>query len=135
MRACVCAHVLRHLWGRSHRPALTDLHGHGPRHDVSGGQVLGDGGVALHEPLALTVDENAALPAAPLRDETASAIYPCRDPADHTFTTRPSQLRPDITVTAAARWSLSRLKRACATPRVQGAHLGNVTEDLARATL
>lgn len=86
--APACMHTCSDTSGDAHRPALTDLQGHGPRHDVSGGQVLGDGGVPLHEPLALTVNENAALSTAPLRDETAGTVYPCKDPVN-------KRLQPD----------------------------------------
>ena len=41
--------------------AFTDFNGHGPRHDVSGCQVLGDGSVPLHEPLAFGVYQITAL--------------------------------------------------------------------------
>lgn len=70
--------MLRHPWGHAHRPSFADLQCHGPRHDVPGSQVLGDGGVPLHEALTLTVDENAALASAPLCDETPSAVDACK---------------------------------------------------------
>ena len=53
---------------------LSDLDGHRAGHDVAGGQVLGDGGVTLHEPLAFGVEEVAAFTAAALGDETASTV-------------------------------------------------------------
>lgn len=74
-REGVCAQTPR---AQAHRPSFADLQCHGPRHDVPGSQVLGDGGVSLHEALALTVDENAALASAPLGDETSSAVDACK---------------------------------------------------------
>mmetsp|Transcript_7895 Transcript_7895/g.13313 ORF Transcript_7895/g.13313 Transcript_7895/m.13313 type:complete len:352 (+) Transcript_7895:1043-2098(+) len=53
---------------------LTDLHGHGTRHHITRGQILGGGSVPLHESLALGVAKNSSLSTAPLSDETASAI-------------------------------------------------------------
>lgn len=52
-----------------------DLYCHGTRDDVPRCQVLGDGRIAFHEPLALRVDEVAALASAAFRDEAASAVY------------------------------------------------------------
>lgn len=43
-------------------PPFANLHRHRARDDVPGRQILGGGGVALHEPLPLAVAENAALP-------------------------------------------------------------------------
>mmetsp|Transcript_14923 Transcript_14923/g.28470 ORF Transcript_14923/g.28470 Transcript_14923/m.28470 type:complete len:393 (-) Transcript_14923:204-1382(-) len=60
----------------SHSPPLPNLHGHGPRHDVSTGQVLGAGGIPLHEPLPLRIPQDASLSATPLRDEAPSAVNP-----------------------------------------------------------
>ena len=59
---------------RSTASTLSDLNGHGPTDNVSGGQVLGDRGVSLHEPLALTVDEVTSLASAALSHEAASAV-------------------------------------------------------------
>mmetsp|Transcript_15598 Transcript_15598/g.21318 ORF Transcript_15598/g.21318 Transcript_15598/m.21318 type:complete len:375 (-) Transcript_15598:215-1339(-) len=53
---------------------LAYLHGHGARHDVPGGQVLGRGRVPLHEALPFAVAEDAALAAAALGDEAARAV-------------------------------------------------------------
>jgi hypothetical protein len=55
-------------------PALSDLDGNGAGHNVSGGQVLGVGGVSFHEALTLTVDEDSSLTTAPLCDQTAGSI-------------------------------------------------------------
>ena len=56
--------------------ALANLQRHGPRHDIARRQVLGSGGVALHEALAVLVPKDATLATAALRHETASAIDP-----------------------------------------------------------
>ena len=54
--------------------AFADLDGHGPGHDIAGGQIFGDRGVALHESLALGVDEVATLTSAAFGHETSSTI-------------------------------------------------------------
>ena len=54
--------------------ALADFHGHGAGDDVAAGEVLGRGGVPLHEALALGVEEIAALAARALGDEAAGAV-------------------------------------------------------------
>lgn len=54
--------------------AFADLHSHGTRHHVSGGQVLGGGSIPLHEALSLRVAENSSFAAAALSDEAASAV-------------------------------------------------------------
>lgn len=61
----------------AHAAALPDLHGHGARHNVSGGQVLGAGGVPLHEALALGVAQDATLASAALGDQAARAVDTC----------------------------------------------------------
>lgn len=76
----MCLHMHSGPLGDNHKPSFTDFQSHGPGHDVSGGQVLGHRGIALHEPLALTVNENASLSTAPFCDETASTIYACKEP-------------------------------------------------------
>lgn len=76
------ADTLRPLWVHAHRPSFTDLQGHGAGYDVPGCQVLCDRSVALHEPLALTVDKDASLSTAPFRDETASTVYACKQRTD-----------------------------------------------------
>ena len=45
--------------------AFADLDGHGARDHVARGEILGGGRIALHEALALAVDEVGALPRAP----------------------------------------------------------------------
>merc|ERR1719512_439794 len=59
---------------RSTASTLSDLNGHGSADNVSGGQVLGDRGVSLHEPLALAVDEVTSLASAALSHKAASAV-------------------------------------------------------------
>ena len=54
--------------------ALADLDGHGARDDVARGEILGGGRVALHEALALGVDEIGALPARAFGDQAAGAV-------------------------------------------------------------
>ncbi len=54
--------------------ALANLQGHGAADHVAAGEVLGRGGVALHEALALGVGEIAALAPHPLGDEAAGAV-------------------------------------------------------------
>lgn len=55
-------------------PALADFDGHGPRDYVSGGEILGDWRVTLHESLALAVDQVAALASAALGDQAARSV-------------------------------------------------------------
>ncbi len=54
--------------------AFADLHGHGARDHVTGGEVLGVRGIALHEALALGVGQIAALAACALGDQAACAV-------------------------------------------------------------
>ena len=54
--------------------AFANLDGHGARDDVARGQVLGDGGVLLHEALAEAVEQVAALAAGALGDEAPGAV-------------------------------------------------------------
>ena len=54
--------------------AFTDLQGHAARHHVTGGKVLGGGGITLHEALAFRVDQIAAFAAGTLGDEAARAV-------------------------------------------------------------
>ena len=58
--------------------SLANLESHGTRHHVAARQVLGRGGVPLHETFAFAVDEVAALSAHALRDEDTGAIDPGR---------------------------------------------------------
>ena len=58
--------------------AFLDLGGHGARDDVSAGEVLIVRRIALHEALAVLVQEIAALAAHALGDEHASARHPGR---------------------------------------------------------
>jgi hypothetical protein len=51
-----------------------DLHRHRAANDVARGKILGGGRVALHEALALGIDEIAAFAARPLSDQAACAI-------------------------------------------------------------
>ena len=55
-------------------PPLADLDGHGAGDDVARGKVLGGGGVALHEALAVGIGEVAALAAHALGDQHAGAV-------------------------------------------------------------
>src|SRR4051794_17074934 len=57
-------------------PALADFDGHRPRDHVARGEILGGGRVALHEALALGVDEITALAPGALSDETAGPVNP-----------------------------------------------------------
>ena len=54
--------------------ALADLDSGGAGDDVAGGKVLCGGGIALHEALALAVEEDTALTAAALCDEAAGTV-------------------------------------------------------------
>ena len=54
--------------------ALADLGEHGPADHVAGRQVLHRGGVALHEPLALGVAQDAALAPGRLRQQDAQLV-------------------------------------------------------------
>ena len=58
----------------AHAAALSDLHGHGSGHHIAGGQVLGGGGVSLHEALSLRIAQDATLATAALGDQAASAV-------------------------------------------------------------
>ena len=53
---------------------LVNLDGHRPRHDVPGGQVLGDRCVPLHEALTLAVDEVSTLAPAPLGHQAPGTV-------------------------------------------------------------
>ena len=54
--------------------AVADLHGHSAGHHVTAGQILGGGGVALHETLSLAVAQHAALSTATLGHQTAHTV-------------------------------------------------------------
>ena len=54
--------------------AFADLHGHGAGDDVARGEVLGRGRVALHEALALGIDQITAFAARALGDQAAGRI-------------------------------------------------------------
>lgn len=54
--------------------ALSDLQGHGSRHDISGGQILGGGSVSLHESLTVLVEQISSLTSGSLSNQTAGAI-------------------------------------------------------------
>src|SRR5208282_3333233 len=54
--------------------AFPYLHGHRAADDVARGEVLGRGGVALHEALAGGIDEIAALAARALSDQAARPV-------------------------------------------------------------
>ncbi len=53
---------------------LANLDGHGAGNDVTRGEILGGRGIALHEALALGIDEVGALPARAFRDQAAGAV-------------------------------------------------------------
>ena len=53
---------------------LQDLHRHGTAHHIAGSQVLGVGGVALHEALAFGIGEISAFAAHAFGDQHASTI-------------------------------------------------------------
>jgi len=59
--------------GSTASPALGDLDGNGARHHIAPGQILGMRRVALHEALAVLVQEIAALAAHAFGDEAADA--------------------------------------------------------------
>ena len=54
--------------------SFKDFHGHGTRHDVTRGQILGVGSVSLHESLTLTVSEDTAFTTAALSHEATSTV-------------------------------------------------------------
>src|SRR5262249_57173099 len=54
--------------------AFADLDGHCPRDDVARGEILGRRRVALHEALALRIDEVSAFAARPFGDKYAGAV-------------------------------------------------------------
>jgi hypothetical protein len=54
--------------------ALTDLHGHGTRDNVTRGKILGGGSVTLHESLTLGVEKVTTLTTRTLGDQTSSAV-------------------------------------------------------------
>mmetsp|Transcript_3981 Transcript_3981/g.11079 ORF Transcript_3981/g.11079 Transcript_3981/m.11079 type:complete len:255 (-) Transcript_3981:533-1297(-) len=62
--------------GFTHTAALHDFDRGCPGDDVTGREVLSRGGVALHVPLALGVEQATALPAAPLRHEASHPVDP-----------------------------------------------------------
>ena len=66
----------QHVVGvRAAAAAFLDLGGHRARHHVAARQVLGVGRVALHEALAVLVDEEAALAAHAFGDQHARAVH------------------------------------------------------------
>jgi hypothetical protein len=54
--------------------ALTDLHGHGSRNDITRGKILGGGGISLHESLTLGVEEVTTLTTRTLSDQATSSV-------------------------------------------------------------
>jgi hypothetical protein len=54
--------------------ALTDLHGHGSGHDISGGKILGGGSISLHESLTLGVQKVTTLTTSTLGDQAAGTV-------------------------------------------------------------
>lgn len=54
--------------------ALTDLHGHGSGDDISGCQVLGGGGISLHESFTLGVEKVSTLATGSLGDQTSGTV-------------------------------------------------------------
>jgi hypothetical protein len=54
--------------------ALTDLHGHGSRNDITRGKILGGGGISLHESLTLRVEEVTTLTTRTLSDQATSSV-------------------------------------------------------------
>lgn len=59
---------------RSDSTTLADLHGHRTGHDITRGQVLGGGGVALHEALTLGVSQDTSLSSATLSNQASCSI-------------------------------------------------------------
>mmetsp|Transcript_47934 Transcript_47934/g.117584 ORF Transcript_47934/g.117584 Transcript_47934/m.117584 type:complete len:264 (+) Transcript_47934:983-1774(+) len=57
---------------RAHATSLSDLHGHGPRHNVARCQVLRRRCVGCHERIAIRVLQNATLAPAPLSHQAPS---------------------------------------------------------------
>ena len=53
---------------------LSNLDGHCARNDVTRGEILGRGRIALHEALAFGIDEVGALPARAFGDQAARAV-------------------------------------------------------------
>jgi len=81
----------------THTTTLQDLHGHRAGHDITRGQVLGSGRIALHEAFTLTVSEDTAFASAALSHQATSAVDSSRmeldklgvfewesSPSDHT---------------------------------------------------
>mmetsp|Transcript_22976 Transcript_22976/g.35408 ORF Transcript_22976/g.35408 Transcript_22976/m.35408 type:complete len:259 (+) Transcript_22976:781-1557(+) len=58
----------------SHTPPFTNLHGHGSRHHITTGQILGTGSIPLHEPLTFTVAQNTALTTTSLGNQTSGPV-------------------------------------------------------------
>ena len=61
-------------------PPIADLHRHGPGDNISGGEVLGSRGIALHEAFSFAVEEVGSFTTATFCDEAASTIYTCKNP-------------------------------------------------------
>jgi hypothetical protein len=53
---------------------FSDFDGHGSWNDIARSKILGDGSVALHEPLSLGVDEVTALTSTALRHQTSGSV-------------------------------------------------------------
>lgn len=58
----------------SNTATVTDLHGHGSRHNISRGEILGSGGISLHETLTLRVEEVTTLTTGTFGDQATSSV-------------------------------------------------------------
>lgn len=59
---------------RANTATLTDFKGHGSRHDIARGKVLGGRGVTLHETFTLRVEEIASLTTRTFRDQASGTV-------------------------------------------------------------
>jgi hypothetical protein len=58
----------------SHTSSFSNFHRHGPRDDISRGQILGRGSIAFHKSFAFTVAENTSFSSTSFGNETSGAI-------------------------------------------------------------
>lgn len=65
---------MNHLKKYGALPSLSDFNGASPGDNISRSEIFGGGGISLHVPLALWVDEVATFTTRALSDQTASSI-------------------------------------------------------------
>mmetsp|Transcript_6867 Transcript_6867/g.10246 ORF Transcript_6867/g.10246 Transcript_6867/m.10246 type:complete len:259 (+) Transcript_6867:883-1659(+) len=59
---------------RSHTTTFTNLHGHGARHHITTGQILGTGRIPLHKPLTFTIAQNTTFTTTSFGNQTPGSV-------------------------------------------------------------